>query len=117
MIKRFREADVELRGDTETRKIADVKAAKEEDWEREYNDLILSVKVVNDIQEAIGHINKHSSKHTDAIITGSKKNAEMFMNLVDSSSVMWNASTRFADGFRYGKGAEVGISTDRKSVV
>ena len=111
MTRRFREAGVELRGDEDTRKVADIKEAKEEDWDAEYNDLILSVKVVNGIQEAINHINKHSSKHTDAIITENKKNAEMFMNIVDSASVMWNASTRFADGFRYGKGAEVGIST------
>ena len=73
--------------------------------------MILSVKVVNKLDEAISHINKHGSKHTDAIITENKKNADKFMALVDSASVMWNASTRLADGFRYGKGAEVGIST------
>ena len=112
MIKKFRQARVEIRGDERTRKIAKyIKKANEKDWDTEYNDMILSVKIVNDMHEAINHINKHGSNHTDAIITENKKNAEAFMNLVDSASVMWNASTRFADGFRYGKGAEVGIST------
>ena len=112
MIEKFKNANVEVRGDDKTRKIVSgIKIATEKDWDTEYNDLILSVKVVNDLDEAISHINKHSSKHTDAIITENKKNAEKFMNLVDSASVMWNASTRFADGFRYGKRAEVGIST------
>ncbi|MBI2655844.1 glutamate-5-semialdehyde dehydrogenase [Candidatus Woesearchaeota archaeon] len=111
MAEKFKKAGVEIRGDESTRRIADVKKASEKDWDAEYNDLILSVKVVNDLDEAISHVNKHSSKHTDAIITENKKNAEKFMDLVDSASVMWNASTRFADGFRYGKGAEVGIST------
>ena len=112
MIKKFREANVEIRGDNKARDIVkNMKKAAEQDWNTEYNDLILSVKVVNSLDEAIIHINKHGSKHTDAIITENKKNAEKFMALVDSASVMWNASTRFADGFRYGKGAEVGIST------
>ena len=112
MVKKFKQARVEIRGDERARKIAkDVKKANEKDWDTEYNDMILSIKIVNDLHEAINHINKHSSNHTDAIITENKKNAETFMNLVDSASVMWNASTRFADGFRYGKGAEVGIST------
>lgn len=114
MIKRFKDANVEVRGDSLTKNIVkDVKNANEMDWDAEYNDLILSVKVVNNLDEAIKHINKHSSKHTDAIVTENRKNAEAFMNLVDSASVMWNASTRFADGFRYGKGAEVGISTSK----
>ncbi len=111
MIKKFKEANVVMRGDEPTRNIVDVKKATEKDWDTEYNDLILSVKMVDDVDEAIAHINRHSSKHTDAIITENKKNADKFMSLVDSASVMWNASTRFADGFRYGKGAEVGIST------
>ena len=111
---KFKKAKVELRGDEKTRDIIkDVKSATERDWSTEYNDLILSIKIVNDLNEAINHINKYSSKHTDAIITENKKNAEIFMNLVDSASVTWNASTRFADGFRYGKGAEVGISTGK----
>lgn len=114
MIEKFKSAGVEVRGDEATRKIVkNVKKAAEKDWAMEYNDLILSIKIVNDLNEAIGHINKHSSKHTDAIVTENRKNAESFMDLVDSASVMWNASTRFADGFRYGKGAEVGISTSK----
>jgi len=108
---KLKRANVELRGDASTRKIIDSKAATEKEWETEYNDLILSIKIVKDVNEAIEHINKYGSKHTDAIVTEDKKNAEIFMSFVDSASVVWNASTRFADGFRYGKGAEVGIST------
>ncbi|MBI2101220.1 glutamate-5-semialdehyde dehydrogenase [Candidatus Woesearchaeota archaeon] len=112
MIKKFRQAEVEIRGDEKTRKIVKgIKKAAEKDWKTEYNGLILSVKVVNDLNEAINHINRYGSRHTDAIATENMKNAEEFMDKVDSASVMWNASTRFADGFRYGKGAEVGIST------
>ena len=111
---KFKEAKVELRGDNKSKSIIkNIKNATEKDWDTEYTDLILSIKVVNNLDEAINHINKHSSKHTDSIITENKKNAETFMNLVDSASVIWNASTRFADGFRYGKGAEIGISTSK----
>lgn len=105
--------DVELRGDKKTQAIIDCKPATEEDWKTEYNDLILSIKIVKDIEEAIDHINKYSSHHTDAIITTDKVKANIFMDLVDSSSVLWNCSTRFADGFRYGLGSEVGISTNK----
>jgi glutamate-5-semialdehyde dehydrogenase len=87
--------------------------AVEEDWSTEYNDLILSIKVVSSIEEAIDHINTYGSHHTDSIITENQKKKKKFAELVDSSSVMINASTRFADGFRYGKGAEVGISTNK----
>jgi glutamate-5-semialdehyde dehydrogenase len=87
--------------------------ATEEDWKTEYNDLILSIKIVDSLEEAIEHINQYGSHHTDAIITENKAASRRFIDLVDSSSVMWNASTRFADGFRYGKGAEVGISTNK----
>lgn len=87
--------------------------ATQEDWKTEYNDLILSIKIVDSMEEAIEHINKYGSHHTDAIITKNKTSAGKFIDLVDSSSVMWNASTRFSDGFRYGKGAEVGISTNK----
>ena len=112
--KKFSGAKVELRGDNSAKSILkNIKTASEKDWDTEYNDLILSVKIVNNLNEAISHINKHSSRHTDAIVTENKKAAETFMNLVDSASVMWNASTRFADGFRYGKGAEIGISTSK----
>ncbi|MBI1936328.1 glutamate-5-semialdehyde dehydrogenase [Candidatus Woesearchaeota archaeon] len=114
IIEKFRNSGVELRGDEATRKIGKtVKPASEKEWATEYNDLVLSVKIVGSLSEAISHINKYGSKHTDAIVTESKPNAEAFMSLVDSASVMWNASTRFADGFRYGKGAEIGISTSK----
>lgn len=84
-----------------------------ESWNTEYGDKILSVKTVNNLEEAIEHINKYGSGHTDCIITSNKENAEIFMNKVDSAGVYWNTSTRFADGFRYGFGAEVGISTNK----
>ena len=90
-----------------------IKKAVEKDWKTEYTDLIISIKVVKDVIEAIDHINKYGSGHTDAIVTENKAAAERFMSFVDSSSVMWNASTRFADGFRYGLGAEIGISTNK----
>ncbi|NQU98514.1 glutamate-5-semialdehyde dehydrogenase [Candidatus Woesearchaeota archaeon] len=111
--KLYDHAKVELKGDKATQKIIDVKVATEEDWSAEYNDLILSIKIVKDVDEAISHINKYGSKHSDAIITENEETARKFTSLVDSSSVMWNASTRFADGYRYGKGAEVGISTNK----
>ena len=122
IIKKFLENNVELRLDNKSlsmlnksmksiMKSKNIKKATEKDWGTEYNDLILSIKIVNDADEAVNHINKYGSKHTDAIVTENKEAADKFMNFVDSSSVMWNASTRFADGYRYGKGAEVGIST------
>ena len=89
------------------------KQATEEDWSTEYLAAILSIKVVADIKEAIEHINHYGSHHTDAIVTENKATAKQFINRVDSSSVMVNASTRFADGFEYGLGAEIGISTDK----
>lgn len=104
---------VELRGDQSVREIIDVHPATEEDWKTEYNELILAIKLVDSLEEAIAHINRYGSHHTDCIITRNKERAEKFMALVDSSSVMWNSSTRFADGFRYGFGAEVGISTNK----
>ncbi len=106
-------AEVELRGDESCRKIIDVKAAVNEDWLSEYNDLILSVKVVGDIEEAVDHINAFGSGHTDSIVTTAEADAVRFTESVDSASVLWNCSTRFADGFRYGLGAEVGISTNK----
>jgi glutamate-5-semialdehyde dehydrogenase len=112
MIKKFKKADVEIKGDDKTRKIVkNIKKSTEKDWKTEYDDLILDIKTVNDVDEAVKHINKYGSKHTDAIITENQKIASKFIDLVDSSSIMHNCSTRFADGFRYGKGAEVGIST------
>ena len=117
-IAAFCAAGVELRGDATAVSIASaagtpIAAASDEDWKTEYNDMILSVKVVADISEAIHHVNTYGSKHTDAIITGSLVAAERFKLEVDSASVMVNASTRFADGFEYGLGAEIGISTDK----
>ena len=104
---------VELRGCEKTASIIDVKPATEEDWSSEYLDYILSIKVVGGIDEAIEHINRYGSGHTDAIVTADKDKAEKFMGLVDSGNVFWNCSTRFSDGFRYGLGAEVGISTNK----
>jgi glutamate-5-semialdehyde dehydrogenase len=110
---RLRHAGVELRGDEGSRALAEMKEATEEDWRTEYNDLVLSVRTVPSLEEAIAHINRYGSHHTDAIITNDERAARRFMEEVDSSSVMWNCSTRFADGYRYGLGAEVGISTNK----
>ncbi len=105
--------DVKLKGDKLTQTYLDIEAATEEDWKTEYSDLMLSIKVVDSLEEAINHINTYGSKHTDAIITEDKNRAEIFMNQVDAAGVYHNCSTRFADGFRYGFGAEVGISTQK----
>ena len=106
--------NVELRGDEITQSIlSNVVPATEADWETEYSDLILSIKVVDSLPEAITHINEYGSKHTDAIVTEDIKAAENFSSLVDAAGVYHNCSTRFADGFRYGFGAEVGISTQQ----
>ncbi|MBT5104868.1 MAG: glutamate-5-semialdehyde dehydrogenase [Porticoccaceae bacterium] len=110
----YSEKDVELRGCEKTREIiASAISASEEDWSLEYLAPILSIKVVAGLDEAIEHINNYSSKHTEAIITEDQDRANRFIRQVDSSSVMVNASTRFADGFEYGLGAEIGISTDK----
>lgn len=116
MAGEYAKAGVELRVDDKTRKILAgfrTKKASEEDWHAEYGDLIISIKIVSGVKEAIEHINTYGSHHTDAIITENKKTARRFLQEVDSSSVMHNCSTRFADGFRYGLGAEVGISTGK----
>ncbi len=107
------EKGVRLVGCSKTASIISVKAATEEDWGTEYLDYILSIKVVADMDEAIEHINYYGSGHTDAIVTANRDKAERFMELVDSGNVLWNCSTRFSDGFRYGLGAEVGISTNK----
>ena len=109
---------VELRADEKALAILekfgfDAKKASESDWTTEYNDLILSIKTVKNVDEAINHINTFGSKHTDGIITENSKTAQKFLQAIDSAGVYWNASTRFADGYRYGKGAEVGISTGK----
>ena len=115
MAELYAEKQVELRGCSETQRIvgASVKPASEEDWYTEYLGPILAIKVVSGINEAIEHINKYGSHHTDVIITENFSLARQFLAQVDSSSVMINASSRFADGFEYGLGAEIGISTDK----
>ena len=91
----------------------EVKAATEEDWSTEYLDLILSIKIVESLEDSITHINEYGSQHSDAIVTNSEANAEIFLNEVDSAAVFWNCSTRFSDGEEFGFGAEIGISTDK----
>ncbi len=107
------EKGVTLVGCEQTRGIIEVLPATQEDWKTEYLDLKLSIKLVDNLIEAVEHINTYGSGHTDSIITNNLNNAETFMNLVDSGSVFFNCSTRFSDGFRYGFGAEVGISTNK----
>ena len=109
----FDAKNVELRGCKKTRSIIKVKPASEKDWSTEYLDYILSIKVVSGVDEAIEHINHYGSHHTDAIVTQDKATAEKFLDLVDSAGVFWNCSTRFSDGYRYGLGAEVGVSTTK----
>lgn len=110
----YGEIGVELRGCAKTKAIlADVVDATDEDWDTEYLAPILSIKIVENMDEAIAHINRHSSQHTDSIITENYTKSRAFLRQVDSASVMVNASTRFADGFEYGLGAEIGISTDK----
>lgn len=114
MIKRLRGAGVEIRGCEKTRKLApDTMEATPEDWDEEYLDLILSVKIVDSIDGAIAHIVDYGSGHTETIVTDDKSEAEKFLKLVDSSAVMVNASTRFNDGGQFGLGAEIGISTQK----
>ncbi|HAF43387.1 MAG TPA: glutamate-5-semialdehyde dehydrogenase [Gallionellaceae bacterium] len=114
LCKIYLDKGVELRGDDAARKlVSQMKAATEEDWRTEYLAPILSVRVVANLDEAINHINTYSSQHTDSIVTENYSKAMRFLREVDSASVMVNASTRFADGFEYGLGAEIGISTDK----
>lgn len=109
----LKEKQVEVRGTDDVRKVIDCDAATEEDFKTEYLDLIISIKIVSDIDEAIEHINKYGSHHTDCILTENSDTARKFMQYVDSAGVYQNCSTRFADGYRYGFGAEVGISTGK----
>ena len=117
MAKLFKENNVEIRADKRSKSLIpkdiSVIDATEEDWDEEYNDLIISIAIIDSLEEAITFINKHGSHHTDAIITTNKSKQSEFARSVDSADVFINASTRFADGFRFGKGAEVGISTNK----
>ncbi len=117
MAEEYKKADVELRGCRKTKVILPfIKDATEEDWKTEYLDLILSIKVVESIDEAVEHINTYGSHHSDAIVTYSKENAEKFLKLVDSAACYVNASTRFTDGNEFGLGAEMGISNQKLHV-
>lgn len=112
--EKYKEAGVQVKGCSRSCEIVgEFTLADDIDFFTEYNDLILNVKVVDDVETACKWINVHGSHHTDSIVTEDENNAKKFIESVDSSSVMWNASTRFADGFRYGLGAEVGISTNK----
>jgi glutamate-5-semialdehyde dehydrogenase len=114
VIAELRKNGVEIRGDEETRKIVpEVKVAIEADWGTEYLDLIMGVKVVKNLDEAIAHINKYGTKHSDSILTSDLAKAMKFIKEVDSAAVYWNASTRFTDGNQFGLGAEIGISTQK----
>ena len=116
MLKKFSEAGVQLRGCSRTRALAGIvpmQPATEADWETEYSDLILSIRIVDDLEDAIAHINRWGSKHTASIVTEDADAAAAFLDRVDAASVCHNVSTRFADGFRYGLGAELGIATGK----
>ena len=102
-----------MRGCERTASIIDVMPASEEDWKTEYLDLIISIKIVDSLTAAIDHINQYGSGHTDVIVTNDKQRAVQFMDRVDSADVFVNCSSRFSDGFRFGLGAEVGISTNK----
>ena len=111
-------ANVELRGDEPTQTVlsncgVEVIPVTDSDWDEEYLDLVLSVKIVEGVGEAIEHINTHGSGHTETIVTGDESAAKRFQVEVDSSTIFWNASTRFTDGGQFGMGAEIGISTDK----
>ncbi len=111
--KALEEKNVELCGCERTREVIDIAPAGEEDWSTEYVDYKLSIRVVDSMEEAVQHINTYGSRHTDAILTENREDAAFFMDQVDAASVFWNCSTRFSDGFRYGFGAEIGISTSK----
>ncbi len=113
IVAKLRESNVEILGCEKTQEIVDVEKANNVDWQTEYLDYKISIRIVSTLNEAIEHINTYGSGHTDAIVTSDCDCAEAFMNAVDSANVYWNCSTRFADGFRYGFGAEVGISTNK----
>ncbi|MBD5455962.1 MAG: glutamate-5-semialdehyde dehydrogenase [Lachnospiraceae bacterium] len=109
----LKEKNVEIRGDEQVCQVIDCKPATEEDYGKEYLDYIISMKTVSSVEEAIAHINKYNTRHSEAIITENMENAEKFLNEVDAACVYVNASTRFTDGFEFGFGAEIGISTQK----
>ncbi|EFW90023.1 gamma-glutamyl phosphate reductase [Haladaptatus paucihalophilus DX253] len=111
--ERYVDANVEMRGDEASRAIVDMEQAESDDWATEYGDLVVAVKVVDSLGEAIDHITTYGSKHTESIVTEDAERASRFMRSLDSASVFHNASTRFSDGYRFGLGAEVGISTGK----
>lgn len=116
LVERLADAGVEVRGCARTQSYAmtrTIRAATADDWGHEYGDLILAVRVVESVDAAIAHIGRHGSKHTEAIVTADANTAAYFLARVDAAGVFHNASTRFADGYRYGFGAEVGISTSK----
>ena len=113
LAERLAEKQVELRGDERAREAVPMKEAQEADWGTEYLDYILSIKVVDSISEAVSHINRYNTGHSAAIITENKAHAEQFLREVDAAAVYVNASTRFTDGFEFGFGAEIGISTQK----
>jgi glutamate-5-semialdehyde dehydrogenase len=116
IVKKLIEAGVEVRGDEATVRLApgfDIRPAQAEDWDEEYLRLCLAIRVVANVAEAIAHINRHSTQHSDAIITRDEPRARQFLRQVDSAVVYWNASTRFTDGGEFGMGAEMGVSTQK----
>jgi glutamate-5-semialdehyde dehydrogenase len=116
IVRKLIEAGVEIRGDGETRRLTpgmDLRPAESQDWDEEYSRLCMAVRVVSNVEEAIAHINRHSTKHSDSIVTRNEAHARQFLRLVDSAAVYWNASTRFTDGGEFGMGAEMGISTQK----
>ncbi len=116
IVKKLIDAGVEVRGDAETQRLApalDVRPTAPQDWDEEYSRLCMAVRVVPNVEEAIAHINRHSTRHSDSIVTRNEDHARQFLRLVDSAAVYWNASTRFTDGGEFGMGAEMGISTQK----
>jgi glutamate-5-semialdehyde dehydrogenase len=116
IVKKLIEVGVEVRGDGKARSLAgglQVASASEQDWFEEYLRLCMAVAVVANVEDAIGHINRYSTKHSDSIVTRDEANARKFLRGVDSAAVYWNASTRFTDGAEFGFGAEMGISTQK----
>jgi glutamate-5-semialdehyde dehydrogenase len=116
IVKKLIDSGVEVRGDDRSRRLAndaDIKAVSEQDWGEEYLRLCMAMRVITNVDEAIAHINRYSTKHSDSIVTGNEGNARKFLRGVDSAAVYWNASTRFTDGAEFGFGAEMGISTQK----